>query len=50
MNKTDKVDTTGAAVAAELNETLSASYMLATLKISRWSASKQDKELAAKMG
>jgi hypothetical protein len=49
MNKTDKVDTTGAAVAAELNETLSASYMLATLKISRWSASKQDKELAAKM-
>jgi hypothetical protein len=49
MNKTDKVDTTGSAIAAELNDSLASSYMLATLKISRWSASKSDKELAAKI-
>lgn len=41
----DKVDTSGPAVKAELNNALTANYMLITLKISRWSASKRDKEL-----
>lgn len=41
----DIVDTSGPAVKAELNSALTANYMLITLKISRWSASKRDADL-----
>ena len=46
---TDKVDTTGPAIAKELNESLSANYMLVTMKIARWSASKRDVALGNKV-
>lgn len=46
---TDTVKLDGVTVAKELNDSLSANYMLVTLKISRWSASKRDVELGNKV-
>lgn len=41
----DSIDTSGIATKKALNDSLAANYMLVTLKISRWSASKRDKAL-----
>lgn len=45
MSNDKPVDTSGIGTKDALNESLAANYMLITLKISRWSASKRDKHL-----
>ena len=43
---TDQISTSGTAVANELNASLVSNYMLITLMISRWSATKKDQALS----